>query len=1188
MTWYRLLLRNLLYHWRGNLAVFLGVALGTAILTGALLVGDSLRGSLRELTVERLGWVEEAMVPGRFFRERLAVDLRHAISASAIFLSGSAANAAANGQADGQARRAGGVTVLGVDANFWAKAPPIDRDFWDSDAAEVVLNRTLAHLLSAQAGDTITLRLPRPDDIPRESLLGKRRASDVLHPVQVKVRLVLPDEGLARFSLKPNPEQARNAFVPRRLLQSELNLPGQVNAVLATTHRHLWQTMGFSRIDDDRSLAEALQQELTLDDWGLRLRTPKDRALALFHFLAPNSDEPVLKRARWRGRIPDALAEMADDNGGLLTRDQVIAFYEKHHPYFSLESRQLLLPPAAFRAGEAARLTLGAADPPRRVTVQSVLVYLVDTLTIGQHALPYVVVAGVDETQLPGLKYAGVWLDERRIAIAYPSGVKDVPPEGTPVEITYYAPDTHQRLQKERASFEVLLTLPLQGAADDPDLTPEFPGITDRLDIGDWQNPPFPFDRKRITPAEEDYWRRYRATPRAYISLERAQQLWGSRFGSVTSMQFYGADAKELTDAILKNLMPQRGNFVFQPVRANAEKASAGSNDFGVLFLAFSFFLIASALLLVGLLLRLNLERRASEMGLLLATGWSHGQVRRLLLGEGALLAMAGGLVGLGGALGYAWLMLGLLRANWPGGDSLNFLRLHAGPLSFVYGYFGSLVVSILTIVWATRALGKLSPRALLAGETAPALTIAKRGGRPWSWWVLLLSLVGAGGALLAGFTAQGHEAKAGSFFGSGALLLIACLAGVRIWLRRTGAQAAPRPSLTALGVRNAGRHAVRSLLTVGLLAAATFLIVAVESFHKDVGTDFLAQTGGSGGFALIAETDVPIFQDLNLPDVRKEWKLTGPLLERARFHACRISGGDDTSCLNLYQPLRPRVLGLPPSAMGDRFHFSAAMRTPEGERVPPWSLLERSLPNGAIPAAVDATSAEYTLHKKLGETVEVTNERGDRVSLLLAALLEESIFQSEIVVTEESFRRLFPQQEGFSFFLVECDGCSTAEIEQVQALLEKALAKQGVRVQTTASRLQAYFAVENTYLATFQALGGLGLVLGAVGLAIILLRGVWERRGELALLRALGFSRLRLAWLVLAENLALLLLGLAAGTASALLSVAPHLVGGAAHVLWLRIGLLLLVVLATGLVAGSLAVVTTLRAPLLTALRRE
>src|SRR5204862_4085350 len=103
-----------------------------------------------------------------------------------------------------------------------------------------------------------------------------------------------------------------------------------------------------------------------------------------------------------------------------------------------------------------------------------------------------------------------------------------------------------------------------------------------------------------------------------------------------------------------------------------------------------------------------------------------------------------------------------------------------------------------------------------------------------------------------------------------------------------------------------------------------------------------------------------------------------------------------------------------------------------------------------------------------------------------------------------------------------------------------------------------------------------------------VLLRGVWERRAELALLLALGFRSGQLAWLVLAENALLLALGLAAGTASALLAVAPHLVGAGAQVLWLRIAGLLALVLVVGLASAGLAIVSTLRTPVLTALRRE
>ena len=76
MTLFKLLRRNLVFHRRGNLAVLLGVAVGTAVLTGALLVGDSLRGSLRDRALRRLGPVDYALLANRFFRDSIAKDLR--------------------------------------------------------------------------------------------------------------------------------------------------------------------------------------------------------------------------------------------------------------------------------------------------------------------------------------------------------------------------------------------------------------------------------------------------------------------------------------------------------------------------------------------------------------------------------------------------------------------------------------------------------------------------------------------------------------------------------------------------------------------------------------------------------------------------------------------------------------------------------------------------------------------------------------------------------------------------------------------------------------------------------------------------------------------------------------------------------------------------------------------------------
>src|SRR5439155_5017049 len=94
--------------------------------------------------------------------------------------------------------------------------------------------------------------------------------------------------------------------------------------------------------------------------------------------------------------------------------------------------------------------------------------------------------------------------------------------------------------------------------------------------------------------------------------------------------------------------------------------------------------------------------------------------------------------------------------------------------------------------------------------------------------------------------------------------------------------------------------------------------------------------------------------------------------------------------------------------------------------------------------------------------------------------------------------------------------------------------------VTSAPERLAAFNAVQNTYLNTFQVLGGLGLLLGSAGLAVVVLRNVLERRGELALLRAVGFRRRALQWLVLSEHAGLLWIGLGVGLNAAVIAILP------------------------------------------------
>jgi putative ABC transport system permease protein len=233
-----------------NLAVAAGVAVATAVLTGALVVGDSLRGSLERLTEERLGAIDLALIaPGTVTEgaaRRLEADPGFAARwprvAPILALPGSASHGGGPG-------RAGGVTVLGVDDRFASLFPdgPGRLDpalLQGEDGAplrRVVLSAALARELGAAEGDPVLLWFGAGGDVPRASLLGERDAEDRVAALRLTVAAVLPDRGAARFSLAPGQAAPKNAFVPLARLQRELRLDGaaggeaggRVNALLA-------------------------------------------------------------------------------------------------------------------------------------------------------------------------------------------------------------------------------------------------------------------------------------------------------------------------------------------------------------------------------------------------------------------------------------------------------------------------------------------------------------------------------------------------------------------------------------------------------------------------------------------------------------------------------------------------------------------------------------------------------------------------------------------------------------------------------------------------------------------------------------------------------------------------------------------------------------------------------------------
>ncbi|MBI1897384.1 MAG: FtsX-like permease family protein [Acidobacteria bacterium] len=827
---------------------------------------------------------------------------------------------------------------------------------------------------------------------------------------------------------------------------------------------------------------------------------------------------------------------------------------------YSLESSATMLNDRVASAALEAASAAGVAATP-------VFAYVVNTIRGGGREIPYSTVAGIN---LPELKAGGEIALNEWAARELRAG------PGDPVTLEYYVWDPSGRLNTKTAAFRLAGALPMRGVGADRELVPEYPGITDSASISGW-DPPFPINLGRIRKSDEEYWNRYRAAPKAFLRLERAQQLWSSRFGRLTAIRIATATPQPFEDALHSKLDPFAAGMTIVNAREQALAASQGATDFAEYFSYFSFFLVVSALLLTGLFFRFTIEQRTREIGLLKAAGFPPRRLMWLFLREGTVVALAGSALGLIAAVAYGALIVHGLRTWWFDAVGTDRIGLYVAPGPLLYGFSAAFLIAVLALAASLRSLRRIPARDLLTGSHEVA-TPSRRRLR----FTTLAGLLAAGtGLALAAASASGAMPATGGFFGAGALCLIAAASLLWRWL--AGRKHHLVRGIAGLGFRSAAYRPGRSVLCVTLIAAATFLIIAIDSFRRGPDNSALDRRSGTGGFPLVAESAVPLYWNPNTPEGRENLNLPPEAAAGVRFVPFRLRPGDDTSCLNLYQPRDPRIIAPPAAFVRERrFDFAASLAETAEQRANPWLLLESAPGGGVIPAIADATSLQYALHKKVGDRMELP---GSGVKLQFVAALRDSVLQSEIVVSETNFVNAFPEQQGYRFFLLEAPPERAAE---VIGPIEQALSDYGFDIQSAPERLAAYHRVENTYLSTFQALGGLGLVLGTIGLGAVLLRNVLERRRELALLRALGYRPEHLRLMIVAENAFLLIIGVGIGVACAALAVAPvwSRQGGQARIASML--LLLLAVLATGLLASLLAVRYVNRAELIPALRSE
>jgi putative ABC transport system permease protein len=321
------------------------------------------------------------------------------------------------------------------------------------------------------------------------------------------------------------------------------------------------------------------------------------------------------------------------------------------------------------------------------------------------------------------------------------------------------------------------------------------------------------------------------------------------------------------------------------------------------------------------------------------------------------------------------------------------------------------------------------------------------------------------------------------------------------------------------------------------IMAIGVFSIILTGAYRKNYTGSGMEKKSGTGGYLFWAETTLPLPADLNDPAARITYFGNDSLLNNISFLQFRSLDGDDASCLNLNQVSRPRILGVKPEVFGKREAFSFVSMLPAVNPEDPWASLTFHAGNDVIPVFADQSVMQYGLQKSPGDTLFYLNEAGRRIALVLTAGLDNSVFQGNILINEEALIHHFPSMGGSRVMMIDAPA---ERKEQLSSLLQQSMQDYGLSLTGTAQRLAEFHSVENTYLSVFMILGGLGLLLGTLGLAIVLYRNSLERRHELALLAALGFREKHIVRLIFYENLFLFLAGLGAGVLAAVISILP------------------------------------------------
>jgi len=593
---------NLIFYARKNLLLALGIAISGAVLTGALMVGDSVKYSLNRIVEQRLGEITHVLQAGdRYFTSELGARVQEQIQiplSTVLLQEGSASS-------DGGQRRVNQIQVLGVDEEFDILAGT--EAYYSKLAGDsVIISRNLANRLSLEAGDDVLLRIEKASLIP----LNAPFVSDAENVVSLRatVRAVAEDESMGRFNLKVSQTAPFNVFISLTRLQELMDFSGRINVMLLSAEDQV----------NTGDIWQAIQDQFTAADAGLKLEL-----LEGLQILQLTSD---------RVFIDDVLTETLENAAA--SSEGILTYFVNH----------------VSKAGASTPYSFVSTLPDSWLKPQEIIInqWMAEDLNAGEGdtlRLNYFVVGPLRELIDTTLTFV----------------VKSVVPmEGRFGDGTLM-PDLPGLSDAGNCrDWDTGVPIELESIRDkDEDYWDEYGGIPKAFiarsrAIELWQNRFGTYTSFRYPVFGSDGADKREADPAAVQEIPDRD-----------SQAMQKLSLEDLEESLAGSIDPAMLGFVLEDTRTRGYEAAGSGVDFSQLFGGLSFFLLVAGILLSVLLFLLNLESRSEQLRTLVVMGIPLRIVRRTVLVESMLVAMVGSLAGLLLAVVYNRLVFVALNGVW-------------------------------------------------------------------------------------------------------------------------------------------------------------------------------------------------------------------------------------------------------------------------------------------------------------------------------------------------------------------------------------------------------------------------------------------------------------------------------------------------------------------------------------------